>query len=433
MTPAEDAPGAPLAAVRAALAKIALEPATGPATGPVPGPVGVAVSGGGDSVALLFLLRDCLPPDRLRVATVDHGLRPGSAGEAAQVAATCARLGLAHDTLRWTGWDGRGNLQDAARRARLRLLTDWARRHGLAALALGHTVEDQAETVLMRLARSAGVAGLAAMPAAYARDGLTVFRPLLGVERTALRIELVARGEAWIEDPSNADTRFDRVRLRKAAPALAELGLTAQALANVADNMARAEAALAAQTAQAVARLRQEDGDLFLPDALLKDLPEDILRRLVAAGVTWITGAAYPPRRAPLLAALADLRAGRRVALAGCRLLPGRGGVRICRDAWALREARAAVGQVWDGRWILTPPAGTEPDPGLQVGVLGRDGLAQCPHWRDSGRPQAAVMATPAVWSGGRLVSAPLAGRAQGWQARLCSGRDLFTLGLLTH
>ncbi len=145
------------------------------------GPLGIAVSGGSDSLALLHLMVEWGRAP-LRCVTVDHRLRDASAEEAAQVAEICAALGIAHDTLTWDGWDGQGNLAAEARRARYALLADWAVTHGLTGIALGHTQDDIAETLLMRLARRAGVDGLAAMPqrrseAAFQQDfgGVTAF------------------------------------------------------------------------------------------------------------------------------------------------------------------------------------------------------------------------------------------------------------------
>ena len=183
---------------------------------------GVAVSGGGDSVALLLLARDwaARAGRAVEAVTVDHGLRPGSAGEAAEVAALCARIGVPHDVLAWRGWDGNGNLQDNARRARRSLIADWARSRDVGAVALGHTLDDQAETLVMRLARGSGVDGLAAMAAESRAEGIVWLRPMLGLRRADLRAWLMAEGVGWAEDPSNEDEGFARVRVRRALDVL---------------------------------------------------------------------------------------------------------------------------------------------------------------------------------------------------------------------
>lgn len=131
-------------------------------------------------MALLSLLHrlSAAAGTHLEAVTVDHGLRPEAAEEAVFVARYAGTLGLRHETLRWRGWDGQGNLQNAAREARYRLMADWAERRGLPCVALGHTADDQAETVLMRLARRAGVDGLSAMAPRSDRHGITWLRPL---------------------------------------------------------------------------------------------------------------------------------------------------------------------------------------------------------------------------------------------------------------
>ena len=184
----------------------------------VPGVIGVAVSGGSDSLALLHLLHDWQSAGgpAVRAATVDHGLRAGAAAEAAEVARICAGLGVAHKTLAWRDWDGAGNLPDRARRARYALLAEWARGHGIADIAVGHTEDDLAETFVMRLARGAGVDGLAAMRDRWREAGVTFHRPLLALRRDHLRDLLRARGVAWVEDPTNSDAGYERVRTRAA-------------------------------------------------------------------------------------------------------------------------------------------------------------------------------------------------------------------------
>ncbi|MEO0991213.1 MAG: tRNA lysidine(34) synthetase TilS, partial [Pseudomonadota bacterium] len=206
------------------------------------GPLGLAVSGGGDSLAMAALASDwAVSVERpLFAVTVDHGLRPESASEAQSVGAFCREFGIAHDVVVWDEWAGRGNLQDAARQARKRLIGAWAKANGISHVATGHTLDDQAETVLLRLARGSGVDGLAAMAPQRVEARLTWHRPLLGARRTALRDYLSVNGIPWIDDPSNEDTRFDRVRVRQALAVLAPLGIEPEGLVATAARMARA-------------------------------------------------------------------------------------------------------------------------------------------------------------------------------------------------
>nr|WP_245218893.1 tRNA lysidine(34) synthetase TilS [Rubellimicrobium aerolatum] len=381
--------------------------------------MGVAVSGGGDSLALLLLTVDWARERgvALRAATVDHGLRAGSAAEAEGVARLCAGLGLGHDVLRWAGWDGRGNLQDRARTARRGLLSAWAEGAGVGHVLLGHTRDDQAETLLLRLGRGSGVDGLAGMRGWSGGDPVWWGRPLLGVTREALREWLRGRGAAWVEDPSNADPRFGRARARAMGEALAGLGLTRERLARTAGHMARAQASLRAMAAGVAAREAREEGaDLLLPLGLLARIgEEDTAGRLLADGLAWVGGRSYRPRHEALVRIAGGLVAGRPATLGGCRLRPEGAWLRIAREARALAEPVEAVGPAtrWDGRWILRGPGRA----GLWVGALGEAGLGACPGWEATGLPRGALLASPAVRDGGRLVAAPLAGRGQGWTA----------------
>lgn len=177
--------------------------------------LGLAVSGGVDSLALLLLAAAALP-GRVAVASVDHGLRPESAGEAAMVAGVCARLDVPHETLRVTL--APGNLQHRARAARYEALGEWCGRNAIAALATAHQLDDQAETLLMRLNRGSGLAGLAGVRARGTVPGTTIplLRPLLGWRRAELATLVAGAGLEPARDPSNADPRYDRVRVRRA-------------------------------------------------------------------------------------------------------------------------------------------------------------------------------------------------------------------------
>src|SRR3954454_785271 len=206
--------------------------------------IGVAVSGGPDSLALL-LLTAAARPGQVEAATIDHGLRPEAPDEAAMVAAVCSRLGVRHATLtaRWSEVPETA-IQERARNQRYRLLGYWAEEHGLDALATAHHAEDQAETVLMRLARGSGVRGLAAMRPRSVSPGVHIrlVRPLLGWRRAELEQLCNAAGLTPAADPSNQDERFERVRVRRALAALD--WLDAGAVAHSAANLADADAAL---------------------------------------------------------------------------------------------------------------------------------------------------------------------------------------------
>ncbi|NIX77899.1 tRNA lysidine(34) synthetase TilS [Microvirga terricola] len=249
----------------------------------------LAVSGGPDSIALMHLFARWKPESprpSILVATVDHGLRPESADEAAFVAREAAALGLPHRTLVWTGPKPEAGLQEAAREARYRLLLQHAREEGATHLATAHTLDDQAETVLMRMARGSGLSGLAGMRRERDRDGIRHIRPLLDISKKAL-VEL-CEGEGWrfVTDPSNANERFARVRWRKLMPAFAAEGLTAERLSRLAERIARADEALEAKAADAFCRAEPvfEGKALDLKAQFLTDEPYEIaLRVLVKA------------------------------------------------------------------------------------------------------------------------------------------------------
>ena len=204
--------------------------------------LGVAVSGGPDSMALLLLVAATLP-GRVEAATVDHRLRADNAREAADVARLCAALQVPHETLAVTV--EAGNVQDAARQARYAALGDWARERGLGAVATAHHADDQAETLLMRLNRASGVAGLAGVrPRGRLADApALLLRPVLAWRRAELAGIVAAAGVTAAEDPSNADDRFDRARLRKAMREVDWLDVAA--IAQSAAHLAEADAAVA--------------------------------------------------------------------------------------------------------------------------------------------------------------------------------------------
>ena len=397
-----------------------------------PGAIALAVSGGGDSMAMLTLAHDWARVwgVGLWVVTVDHGLRAESAAEAALVARECAHLGHPHATLRWH-WDGTGNLQDAARRARLSLIDRW--RGGLSHVLFAHTQDDVAETFLMRLARGSGVEGLAAMsdsrrvrphrdvPAPIppedvsqtaappgtgpdAGAGFRVIRPLLAETRADLRHHVRTLQVPFVDDPSNADPRFGRARARAALAALADLGIETASLAATADRMARAARALRLRAAAVAA-------DLVLVDAhgtpgFARDgfaaIERDTQARLLAGLLQLVASARYRPRAAALEALLDRVLAGGGGTLHGAEVRVGRSRVEILREAAALEGREAAPGQLWDARWRLHGPALD----GTTIRALGDAGWAQLPRAAPPDAPPFHIARTlPAAFAGDRLVA----------------------------
>ncbi len=242
----------------------------------------IAVSGGPDSIALLVMAADWAKRrgrTRIEAATVDHGLRPGSADEAKAVAHLCARLKVGHRVLEWKGAKPITRLQERAREARYRLLVDYARAVGAEALLTAHHADDQAETVLFRLLRGSGVTGLRGMDVMTMRDGMTIGRPLMALRKRDLIAFVNARGAPFIDDPSNADPRFARTRLRTLLARLGEEGLDAEALDRLARRAGETEEALAHFTAEVEARLGVEGA---LDARALFAAPVAIARRILA-------------------------------------------------------------------------------------------------------------------------------------------------------
>jgi len=366
---------------------------------------------------------------------VDHGLRPGSAQEAADVSELCAHLDVPHTILNWTGWSGKGNLPDQARRARYKLMTDWAEARGIMMIALGHTQDDVAETFMMRLARGSGLDGLSSMADTVTSIGSRsmFYRPMLDWSRAELREELNRRGQVWTDDPSNEDDRFERVRVRKALEHLNELGITPKGIAETANRLRTAREDLG-QYVSATARqaVQFDAGDLIIPlpgDDRGEDQwhegewisdRDETFRRILQAGVMWISGAEYPPRRNKLVQEVVWARSD--TTMGGCRVVFQKQIMRLTREWKAVADLRVPVGHTWDGRWKLTGAT----RPGYEIAALGEDALGLCPDRKSTGRPAASLIASPAVWEGDKLIAAPLAGLGNGWQARLLRGPDRF-------
>jgi len=338
----------------------------------------LAVSGGSDSSALMVLFADWL---RLRgqdgashvVVTVDHGLRAHSEEEARSVARAALGLGLPHATLVWQGPKPRSGIQAAARRVRYRLIGDYLRSRSIALVLTAHTRDDQAETLLMRLARGSGLDGLSAMsplsplagPEAEAAGALWIGRPLLDIPKARLRATLKARGIAWIEDPSNAEPEFERTRLRAARAQLDALGLTPAMLALSAARLARVRRAV-----DGIVDAQSSEGDAARL-AVVEQAPVAGIARNVVLEAAVADGQLAPA------AAAADETCDERIAMFGRAVMPARGNVLAHHLADRLRALPIHVALVGAGTKRQPVPArlAATPRPDARTIVVRRDAV----------------------------------------------------------
>ncbi|MGV0878638.1 tRNA lysidine(34) synthetase TilS [Martelella sp. FLE1502] len=317
----------------------------------------VAVSGGSDSLGLLVALVEAADQlsrrdIRISAATVDHGLRAQSADEAATVARFCATRAISHETLPWRGEKPATGLMAAARDARYRLLADHAARIGADVIAVAHTLDDQVETLAMRKARSPvpPVSGMAAETLVMGH--VWTVRPFLSVSRQAIRDLLVTRGVAWIDDPSNDNPRYERVRVRRSlGGAVAAPGAEAAMAGHMRARLSEAAASLFGACA------RIHDATVAEVDAepLLRN--REAARYLLNVLTAIIGGETHGPGKAALadIVAMAEAPHGARMTAGRCLFERNRESLFILRERRGLEriEVRPHTTCIWDGRWRI--------------------------------------------------------------------------------
>ena len=371
----------------------------------------VGVSGGADSLALVWLAHRWAKArgGSVLALTVDHRLRPESGSEAMRVARILAAHDIDHTVLTWRD-PPNGASEAQARAARHRLLGDACAARSIAHLLLAHTRDDQAETVLLRFAKGSGPDGLAGIPAMRETNQLRLLRPLLGVTKAQLRATCVTAGLTAIEDPSNADPRFARARLRQAATGLAVEGMTADRLVDLAHRCALDRVVLEAETASLLVETVTLNplGFAVLDPQPLAGVPTGIVHRVIGAVIATVGGGDYLPRREALLRVLGDLTGGRQTGartLGGCRLRFARR-ITVTREPDAARRASVTVRTpgplLWDGRFRVTVTGEMLEGGPVEIGHVGkaleRSGIDT---------PAAALASLPAAWRHSTMVAEP--------------------------
>jgi len=355
----------------------------------------VAVSGGADSLALCLMAKDWAEKNnrKLVALTVDHGLRKESADECKWVAATLSTYNIPHHILPWLGVKPTQGLQAKARQERYRLIETWCVSHGVKDVLLGHHLNDQAETFMMRLARGSGVDGLSAMQAETPFGRIRLLRPLLETPKAELVEYLTARDQDWIEDPSNQNLDFDRVKWRKVMDDLDALGLSPKRLAQTAQNMQRARYSLEknVKTWLAAHAHVYKEGYIQLSHTALRGDDEEVILRGLARIGQAVGGDIYPPRLEKLMRLHKKLCDEFEGTLMGCRWIIQKDSILICREVRSLDLPETLYHL--EGEGALQ---------GVNVQMLGEKGWckvkARQENVTDCTLPKPVIYALPALW-----------------------------------
>jgi tRNA(Ile)-lysidine synthase len=377
--------------------------------------IAVAVSGGRDSLALALLADDWVRArgGSLTALIVDHRLRAESQDEANHVATLLRRRGIDTEILTWSDHKPQTGISEAARLARYDLLQDRGRTLGILHLLLGHQADDQAETVLLRLADASGPEGLAGMAGIVERPNLRLLRPLLGFGRDRLAATVLTHGLRWVDDPSNENEDYARVLARQLLQA--DTGL---ALRDIAAQSAALRHALDERLAMLAVDLVSADprGFSWLDRAGFANLPETVARRLLARLASTFGGGHYPARTTGLSRAVALLEEERGAVAGGCRFILRGARILVCREAGAISHSlpiQPGVPMLWDRRYRLALPAGF-PTHGTveKLGPTGRLYALQSGIFALRDLPAPVGEALPGLWREGQLAAVFLPGTA---------------------
>jgi tRNA(Ile)-lysidine synthase len=393
--------------------------------------IAVAVSGGADSMALCLLAHEWAKSNNGKIVaiTVDHHLRPSSTDEAKSITKWLNEKNIEHHILDWETPQTQG-LEAAARSARYSLLNEFCQQKGILHLMIAHHVDDQAETFLMRIERGSGVYGLSAMSPISYKEHVRYLRPFLSIPRLRLQATCKHFNQEWIEDESNADDKYKRVKFRKLLPSLADTGLNSETIAATAKRMANTreflEESIASLTAESV--FIHPAGFALLNPKKLHSANKEIGQRVLSNIITCIGGNEYPPRFEKTERLYTELCENpddfKGATLSGCSIKPlpknahncitnlanpNDFSIMICKEFAAIPEKQQLQNRMlWDNRFVLN--TNSEP-PNAHIGAIGQTGWNMIKQNYDKiPLPKDVIYSLPAIYIKGDMVESPLIG-----------------------
>ena len=399
-----------------------------------PEALGIAVSGGSDSLGLLYLINSWPNKKNLKITilTVDHNLRDESADEALYVGELCNTLGLEHKTLFWDHENIKGNLSASAREARYRLMQNSMPSRAI--LITGHTLDDQAETFLMRLRRGSGVDGLASMAERsylpFGKNEMTIFRPLLDFERNTLKNILKFYKVDWIEDPTNDDQSYERVRVRNLLARFVEIGIDKHTISRTALLMQSAKTALNHFALEYYEQFGScDNGDIIFDFAEFSKQPLDIKRRLISAAQKWVSNQKYRSRLSQVDSVINSLDEKITFSGSGTICYFHADSIKITREVNACGGAiDASNGAIFDQTWKLIT---SENCKDLTIKCLGEDGYTLLEPVIRKKIPYKTIVALPALFKDNTLINFPFIDPGSRFRFHLC--KQPFNQFLLDH
>jgi tRNA(Ile)-lysidine synthase len=374
----------------------------------------VGVSGGRDSMCLLRLLKRWkklnIEAPKIIAVSIDHALRKESESECKLVKSWCNELGIEHHTLNWEGIKPSTSVQQKAREARYKLLIDFCNQNKIKALVMAHHLEDQVETFFMRLARGSGIDGLRSMQYCRVQSGVDIIRPLLSIKKSRLLETLINFDQKWIDDPSNLDERYERVRVRKYIENLNDIDIDLKNISKSITRLTRSQIALELMSLKIFNDISSIDnaGYVSIDNAKLLVCNEEIQLRILQMSLNTVSGNRHISLNSleNIIRRIQDSNLN--ITLSGCRVIKNKKDIVIFRENRNLPRIIIAPGDeiIWDNRFIVNLD---KEESSLELEAIGNYAINAEAIKKTNliNIPKNALLTLPAGFRDGRLVLLP--------------------------